>query len=532
MKKRKKWIILGVVVLVVAGAVGMNLAKKEKPVTAVHADALKTTSLSNIVSTTGTVQSTDTVNVYTALAYSVNDVRAKVGDLVKAGDVLCVLDTKDLTDMIQQKETALRLSAAASSLKLKQSQKKYEEAKNNLDSGLNAQINTAQSQVDAAKQQLQDAKQKQSVAQRKIKEDLDASLISANAAVDSAGTAVSRAQKNYDDAKKRKKEGNYDNEDTINAEIKRCREALTDAQSSYDTAQKNLKATKASADEALNQYQSAVDTAQAGYDSAVKGLKAAQTAMDQALQDAQVGVDADKLSADDTVARAELASLRQKLANCTITAPVSGTVTRVTAAKGAPASGPLFVIENVNALKLNVKIKEYDIPNVKVGMNAVVKADAMEGKNFTGTVQKIAPASLGAADGKTIGSDAEYACEILITSNDTGLLIGMNGKADIVLQKKDSVFAVPVDAVITDAQGNNSVFTAVKQSDGTYQAKSIPVKTGIETDSQTEVSGTGLSQGMLIVSDGKGVTSGQIIKLGGTDSSTALSSAGAEGTAQ
>jgi multidrug efflux pump subunit AcrA (membrane-fusion protein) len=527
-KKRKKWIILGVIVLLVVGAVAMNLGKKEKVVTEVQADALKKTSLASTVSTTGVVQSTDSVNVYTALNYSVKNVRVKVGDQVQAGDLLCELDTKDLTDAIRQKETALRLSSAASAQKIKISEKKYQDAKKNLDAGLNAQINTAQSQVDSAKQQLQDAKQKQTVAQRKIKEDLNANLISANAAVESASVAVSRAQKNYDDAKKRKKESNYDDEDAMNAEIKRCRESLTDAQSSYDTAQKNLKATKAGADEELLQYQNAVDVAQASYDSAVKALKAVQTSVDQDLKDAQAGISADKLSADDTAAREELTSLRQKLTECTIIAPISGTITAVNVSKDAPAAGALFTIENIGALKLNVKIKEYDIPNVKVGMNAIVKADAMEGKEFTGTVQKIAPAPLKAAEGITTGNDAEYGCDILITAQNTGILIGMNGKADIILQKKEAVFAVPFDAVVTDAQGKNSVFTAVKQPDGTYHAQPVPVTIGIETDSEIEVSGTGLSEGLLIIADGKQVTSGQIISLGGTNSGAA----GAEGTAQ
>ena len=282
--------------------------------------------------------------------------------------MLALLDTQDLTDTITQKQLALRSNAAVTAQKIKMSEKKYNDGKTTLDAGLNAEINAAQDKVDSAKATLQDAQQKQIDAQKKIQEDLNTSLITANANVDTTSVNLSRAQKNYDDAKKRKKDGNYDNEDAIDAEIKSDREALTDAQRNYDNAQKNLSATKASSDEELLQYQTSVNTAQANYDSAVKSLKATQASVNQGLQETQQGITSDKISADDAAQRAELASLQAKLAKCTVTAPASGTITAVNAKKDSVANGLLFVIEDTGALKLTVKIKEYDITNVKVGM--------------------------------------------------------------------------------------------------------------------------------------------------------------------
>lgn len=529
-KRKKKWIILGVVVAaIIIAVVVMSFSKKGPTVLSVQTSALKQTTLSNTISTTGVVQSMDDVNVYTDLAYTIKEVRVKVGDHVNAGDVLCQLDTKELTDSITQKEASLRLSAATTAQKIKSSQKKYDETKSNLDAGLNTQINTAQTQVDSAKRDLDTALQNQTVGKRKIEEDLNSSLISANANVDTASVNLSRAQKKYDDDKKSKKDNSYIVDD-IDALIKSDKEALNDAQRTYDNAQKNLSATKAASDEELVQFQTAVNTAQANYDSALKSQKATLASVNQDLQDTQQSITSDKISADDTAARAELASLRTKLTKCTVAAPASGTVTAVNAIKDAPASGLLFVIEDTGALKITVKIKEYDISSVKVGMPAIIKSDAISGKEFAGKLLKIAPTAVKNTDGKTASSsNAEFEADVAVSSKDTGLMIGMNGKAEIILQKKESVFAVPYDAVTTDAQGKSIVLYIAKvQKDGTYKTEALAVTTGIETDAEEEISGNELKDGLQIISDAKLVTPGLTVSLAGL--TNGKSSAAAAGT--
>ena len=523
-KKRKKWIILGAAVILVVVAVALTFGKKGKIIPSVQASALKQTALSNTVSTTGVVQSTDNVNVYTTLNYSIKTVAVKVGDRVKAGDVLCQLDTQDLTDTITQKEDALRLNAATAAQKIKISEKKYSDSKSNLDAGFNTQINTAQNQVDSAKRDLDTALQNQVTAKAKIEKDFNTSLITANANVDTASVNLSRAQSKYDDAKKRKKDGDYDNEDTIDAEIKSDREALNDAQRAHDNAQKNLSATKASSDQELAQYQTTVNTAQANYNSAVKSLNAAQAAVNQDLQNTQQSIASDKLSADDTVQRAELASLRTKLAKCTVTAPTSGTVTAVYAVQNATANGLLFVIENTDALKISVQVKEYDVGNLKEGMRVIVKSDSTGDDQYEGTLQRISPTAEKSNDGKTVSSsDVEFDADVVVSSKNTRLKIGMNARAEIIVEKKDSVFAVPYDAVTTDAQGKDIVYIAKKQSNGTYQAEALAVTTGIETDAEVEISGDGLKDGLQIISDSKQITSGETVTLGGAVSSKASS---------
>jgi len=516
MKKKNKILVAAGIVAIAAIGVFVWHPWKANAAAAVSMQTtqLSKASISNIVSTSGVIQSTDSVNVYTDLTYSINQVNVKVGDHVNAGDVLCVLDSKDLNDSITQKMATIKTNAAQSTQKIKTSENTYDNTKNTLSAGLNTQINDAADKVVSAQQNLETAQQKLSDAKKHVDTNTDSSLISAKSSLDSAQLSLDSAQKAYNTAH----DDYHDDDSELNKEtLDNARDKLNSAQLTYDTAKKTLNALNVTTDENLATYAQAVTTAQTNYDSALKSQKAILSSVNQSLDTSANSVATDKLSADQTTAQKELEALQAKLAKCSVTAPSSGTITAVYAVQNASANGLLFVIEDTSALKMVVKIKEYDIASVKTGMNAVIKADAISGKEFEGVLQRIAPTSLKGNDGKTESStDAEFEADILVTSKDAGLLIGMNGTADIVLEKKDSVYTVPFDAVTTDAQGKNIIYTVTEQKDGTYKATSIPVTVGIETDSEIEISGSGLKDGLKIVSEGKQITEGSTVKLAGT----------------
>ena len=527
-RKKKILIAVAVVVVVAVAATAFLSGQKGSKIQSVQCTPLSKTSLSNTVSTTGVVESTDSLKVYTDLNYAVKTLPVKVGDKVSAGDVLCTLDSKDLQDTIAQKKAALSSSAALALQKIQASQKKYNDTSSTLNAGMNAQINAAQDKVTSAKHDLETAQQKQSDAEKHIQENLNTSLINAKNEVNSAKLKLDSATRDYNDVKKHLKDGDYAETDDEAEEkyLDPARDALHSAQLAYDNAVKSLNAANTAADEERDQYAKATAAAQTAYDSAVKSLTATQTSVGQDLQTSKDDIITAKLSADDTASVKEVQALQTKLDKCTVKAPNAGTVTAVYAVQNAPANGLLFVIEDTGALKLTVKIKEYDIASVKEGMKAVVRADAISDKEFEGVLQRISPTSLKGTDGKTASStDAEFEADVLVTSKDTSLRIGMNANADIILQKKDDVFAAPYDAVTTDASGKSIVYTPKAQKDGTYKVEAVSVTTGIETDSQEEISGDGLKEGMQIISDGKQVKPGMTVQVTGA-ADTAAGTAG------
>ena len=91
------------------------------------------------------------------------------------------------------------------------------------------------------------------------------------------------------------------------------------------------------------------------------------------------------------------------------------------------------------------------------------------------------------------------------------LKIGSNARVNIITSERGAVLAVPSEALAMDKKGY-AVFEAIKKGD-TYKAKKIRVATGMETDLMTEISGSGLREGMKLVSSPQGLRSGQKFKV-------------------
>ena len=104
--------------------------------------------------------------------------------------------------------------------------------------------------------------------------------------------------------------------------------------------------------------------------------------------------------------------------------------------------------------------------------------------------------------------DVEFDATVVVSSKETNLRIGMTARADIITEQKDNVFAVPYDAISTAADGSSVVYTVKAQEDGSMVAEAVPVTLGLETDYEVEISGTGLVEGMQIISDGKQIQPG------------------------
>jgi multidrug efflux pump subunit AcrA (membrane-fusion protein) len=515
-KKKKVLIAVGVIAVAAVGLFALTAGSKGAASAPVQYITINKTSVSNSISASGVIESTDSVNVYSDLNYAVKEINVKVGDHVEAGQTLCTIDSKDLEDTIAQKLAAMQTSSAQSQQRIKSSQKKYNETKSNLAAGLNTQVNEAANRVVSAQRDLETAQQKLNDAKKHLDTNTDANLISARARVENAKLAFESAEKSYNDYKKDHKGENYD--ETMKAESRQLREKMQSAQIEYDAAKNALAALNTTTDENIADLEKAVATAQINYDNAVKDQKAILASVNQSLSDAADSITSDKLAADLTPQQKELEALQSKLAKCTVTAPHSGTVTAVYAKENAPAGGLMFVLEDTSALKMKVRIKESDIANVKTGMKAVIKADAISDKEFSGYLEKISPTSLKGKDGETVSSsNAEFEADVIITSKDSGLLIGMNGTADIILEEKNDVYAVPFDAITTDAQGKDIVYVAEQQKDGSYKATAVPVTLGIETDSNVEISGSDIKDGMKVITDGKAVQPGAKVNLA-TDS--------------
>ena len=140
----------------------------------------------------------------------------------------------------------------------------------------------------------------------------------------------------------------------------------------------------------------------------------------------------------------------ESLEDTVLKAPIDGTVVRVNTKVGRFADkmendAPLFVIENLDQLELEIKVSEYSIGKVALGQEAEISADILNGATVHGVVDSISPTGEEKGGGST---ERVIPTTIRITDSDTKLIAGITARASIVLEESENALTVPVSAVM------------------------------------------------------------------------------------
>ncbi len=234
------------------------------------------------------------------------------------------------------------------------------------------------------------------------------------------------------------------------------------------------------------------------------------------LRKAQSDYDAAAMEYSQKSAGSDVSYLRKQLNDTKLVSPIDGTVTFMNAKAGTQSSGVMFVVEKTKDLALNASVSEYDINKIVSGQKAVVKSEMTGEEEFAGTVSLIAPAATkqqvtGQQDASSANDKTQFKVMVAIQGKHDNLKIGSNARVNIITSERGAVLAVPSESLAMDKKGY-AVFEAIKKGD-TYKAKKIRVTTGMETDLMTEISGSGLREGMKLVSSPQGLRSGQKFKV-------------------
>ena len=555
-KFKKRWLVLAVVVLAAAG--GLLLRKKganTQTVLASDTQVLSYTDLESSVSATGTVESSDTTKVYSTLAYQVKSVLVEVGDTVQEGDLLAELDAEPIENQIATQQTSMEVASGSAGAQVQSAYDAYENFKQGLDAGLNASLIGAQSQVDTA----YDAYVRAQNAYDRYKENVElgentqvlsveAQRNSAATALDQAETALDTANEAYKAAKdaygtlpeldeqlqeaKRRKQELEDAQERLSVEYvtlvvqietlekqkqtiessfesakqgrESARQAVEQAQSAYDIAQATYNAAVRGEDQALSDYADAVDSAWRAYQTALTSLDSTKKGTEDQLEAYSDTLASANAGANTAVTQESIRQLNQTLDDTKIAAPVSGTVTAVYASVGSSGSGLLFVIEDTDHLVISTSVKGYDLGDVKTGMTVEIKSDATGDSVIPGTLTTIAPTAKKNQLGDTEASnDPSFEAEVSVDSAESGLRIGMEARLSYIIARQAHVLAVPYEAVFTDEAGQSCILVLRTQEKETYLVEKLPVTTGLDDDLDIAVSGTGVEEGLRVITDAK-----------------------------
>lgn len=519
MNKKTKIGVIAVAVVLVGGIIINNASAGGPTGMPVETIAATTRNLTSSISATGMVESQTSRGVYSVLNYQIEDVVVEVGDQVTEGDTLCQLDTSDLTLQIAQQRASIGASSAVTGQQINAASQNLSNAQFTNDSGLNAQIISAQANVDNAE-----------YAVRSARADLKSAEQSRSDYNGTTGTTGGSGGSNMG--------GNIYGTITAEGQSGELGAIVGDVNGTVNIPGSG--SYSAGSTGSSDQLDDAVSKARIAVSSAESTLANAKKALQAALNSANIEMDtyeqqlaAARASNNYSAQQIQVQTLEKNLADTTVKAPISGTVTAVYAEEGATGSGLLFIVEDINALKIETKVKEFDVLSVTPGKKVIIESDATGDDSYEGVVATVAPTAIKSSTGTaaTAGNTtSEFEVTVYVSSPETRLKVGMNTRLQIITDEKENVQSLPTDAIFTNANGEDAVYIAKQNTDGDWIAEETVVKLGLETDYYIEIANPKFASSDLIIGSTDGIENGMVIALDETTAGSATISSSEEST--
>ncbi|SDA52742.1 Biotin-lipoyl like [Lachnospiraceae bacterium G11] len=206
-------------------------------------------------------------------------------------------------------------------------------------------------------------------------------------------------------------------------------------------------------------------------------------------------------------------NLEEQLDKCTVTAPMSGTVTAVNFKKGDKYDGvtPIIVVEDESAYQVSAEIDEYDISKIEIGQKVQIRTNGTGDLELEGKVVSIAPhatalpASMGAA---ASSANVTYNILIDILTPNNDLKMDMTAKIVIITDSKEKCKCIPIDAFQEEEESGRFYVEIYDPTDptkmsvtedGKIEYEKLYVEKGMESDYYAEVISNELTEGTQVV---------------------------------
>jgi HlyD family secretion protein len=462
MKARFGWIALAAIVLAMSGCVDRGKqaqAKKTQelissPVRPVTVEPVQIKSVSQTLSVTGEVTTSQDTQVGSKRSGRLSAVLVNDGDTVKAGQLLATLDNSDIQNQLAQ---ALAAMSGA--------QAQYSQARLNAAIGpskTSASIASAQAQLRSAQAALKKA-QAGARPEERIQVDWQ---------VKSAKSNLDTAQKDLERKKALVAQGAL-----AKSELDVSQNAYMAALTSYNAALQTQALTKeGTRSEDLMVAQEGVRSAEG----ALAQAKAAKQ-LDPLLSDAVVTA---KAQVD--TAQAQINIAKQALADTQIRAPFDGRIAGKPMQPGTVVSPGQGIVRLIGSTGLYFEgdVPESAVESVQPGKTTSVKIDALPGRTFVGYVVNVSPVS------QDLGR--LFQARIQINGDLSGVKPGMFAAGDILLKSIPNAMVVPASAVV-QRDGKNVVFIV----DGN-KAHQVEVQTGLKDGADIQVQGLVAGQQVVV----------------------------------
>ncbi len=170
-----------------------------------------------------------------------------------------------------------------------------------------------------------------------------------------------------------------------------------------------------------------------------------------------------------------------------VVAIADGLVRSVDTAAGLRTSGSVVTVGSAEPI-VAVFVSEYDADLVSLGQKTSIELDAINAV-FEGEVVRIGQVA------QSVSGIKQYEVLVEVSEIPAGARFGMSATAEIEVQKKTDVLAVPMGALIGDVP---EVEILTTDSEGNQTVSLVKVELGLSGDSLVEVTG-GLTAGDLVI---------------------------------
>ena len=464
-KGKKKWIIIVVaVVLVIALVAGLAIAgvgKKQDQATNGTVELITKRTIANSITANGTVEAANTENV-TGGSYGmqVEIVKVKEGDIVAAGDVICVFNTDDIDEQIQTVQDNIADAKEDKQIQLADYDEQIAEQKEaNAEDLAEAKENLADAEMKLAEEKAELAKWEKKYADGVANNSLSVSeeleLVST---INSQKTTVDNAQNRVDSYKSRV-------------------DSLEDADTS------NL-------EDAKENYAEQMDNTIEGYEERL-----------DALQEQK----------DDCTIRAGISGVVTAVNVSEGSNFNGGTIASI---EGVDR----FIVEaqveeyDVADIAIGMKVLVKTDATRDAEIEGVITYVAPRATNSGSSSMSGLSSLMGGMDTSSFSSSsgsATYLVKIELKEQNDRLRLGMNAKTSIITEESVDVWSVPYDAVYTRTDGTSYLEEVVgKDEDGNYVTKELDVTVGLQGTYYVEIiSDKVTEQTEILVPDAQGNSS-------------------------
>lgn len=198
--------------------------------------------------------------------------------------------------------------------------------------------------------------------------------------------------------------------------------------------------------------------------------------------------DVDQLRFDLANAREQLRMAQLELSYGNVTAPISGVIASRDIKPGnfVQINSPIFTVVDTSRLEATLNVPEREIETLKAGQPVDLAIDALPGRSFEGTVDRVAPV-VDAGSGT-------FRVIVAFAGNDA-LQPGMFGRIRIRYDQRADARVIPREALLDDGsdpavfviRGGKAVRTTVQlgYDDGPW----VEVRSGLKDDDRVVVAG-------------------------------------------